>query len=136
MAFDRGVVCERLTTGRARRKRHKFWREKCIGAKRGRDIRGQRRNPLIQTRCYSDGILRICTGLTLFCSEMTHRNHASGRRAGIAHFRIYLYAGHIFIIDLQDACRFFETISRERESERCEQDDTARDHEQGDEVIG
>ena len=67
---------------------------------------------------------------------MLHGDHASGWRAGIAQLRIHFYTGHIFIIDSQGACHLFEAISRERKSERGEQDNAACDHEQSDEVIG
>src|SRR5882724_7980350 len=45
------------------------------------------------------------------------------------YFGVNLNAGHILIIDLQGACRFFKVVSRKRESERGEQNDAARDHE-------
>jgi hypothetical protein len=67
---------------------------------------------------------------------VTHRDHASGWRAGVAHFGIHFYAGHIFVIDLQRACRFFQLSSGECKCERAEQNNAARDHKQRDEIIG
>ena len=136
MPFDRCVVGERLTTGCSRGKRYKFWREHCIGAERGRNIRGQWRNSFVEAYRHQHSVLLVCACFALFGGEMPHRQYATGWCAGIAHLRIYFYTGHIFIIDLQGPCWFFEVIPRQRESERSEQHDTARDHGQGDKVIG
>ena len=136
MAFDHGVVYQRLTAGRARGKRYKLRRKQCIGAERGSYVRRHRRNFFVETDCHEHRVPFIRQRFALFGGEMPHRDHASGRGAGIAYLRVHFYTGHIFIIDLQGACHLFEAISRERESERGEQDDAACDHEQSDEVIG
>jgi hypothetical protein len=67
---------------------------------------------------------------------VTHRDHTSRRRAGVAHLGIHLDARHIFIIDLQRARRFFELSSGERKRECDEQNNAAGDHKQRDEIIG
>ena len=125
MALDRRVVCERLSSGRACGKRHKFRREERIGAKRRCHIGRQRRNPFAETDCHAHGVLFVRARFTLFRSQMAHRDHAARWSACITHLRIHLYTGHIFVIDLQHAVRFFQTITRKRERERAEQDQTA-----------
>src|SRR5438445_150680 len=59
--------------------------------------------------------------------EMAHRNHASGGRDRVANFRMNFDAGHIFVLDLQSARRFFQTKAGERKRKRGEQDDAASD---------
>ena len=72
----------------------------------------------------------------LLRGEMTHRDHASRRRACVAHLGIHFYASHIFIIDLQRSRRFFQLSPGECKRERTEQNNAAHDHKQRDEIIG
>ena len=112
MTFDRGVVCQRLTTRCPCGKRYEFWRQHRIGAECGCDIRRYWRNSFVQAYCHAHRILFVFCCLALLRAEVTHRNDSSSRRASVADLGVYLYAGHIFIIDLQRACRFFQLPPR------------------------
>ena len=127
MSFDRRVVGQRFTAWRASGECDKFRREQSVCAQGRGYIGRQRRNPVIEFHGDNDGVFFIAQFRALGRSEMTHRNHASSRRARVANFRMDFDAGHIFVLDLQCARRFFQTITGKRKRERGEQDDAASD---------
>ena len=92
--------------------------------------------PFVEADGHAHCILLVCGCFALLRGEVTHRDHAARRRACVAHFGIHLYAGHIFVIDLQRSRRFFQLSSGECKRQRAEQNNAARDHKQRDEIIG
>ena len=67
---------------------------------------------------------------------MVDRDHATRRRTGVADLRMELDSGDVFVVDLQRPRRFLQAVAGKSEGQGRKQDNAARDHGKGDEVIG
>ncbi len=136
MSFDCGIIGQRLPARRAGGERDKFRREQCVRTKGGNDIARYWRNPFVETDRYAHGISLVRRSTALCCTQVAHRDNAPCRRACVPDFGVNFDTGHVFVVDLQSARRFFQPVARERNGERAQQHNAARDDGEGHDVVG
>ena len=111
MALDGRIVCQGVAAWRARRERDKLGSEHGIGTECRGYIGRQCWNPIIEADRHPHGVFFVWRRFSLLRSQVAHRDDAPGWGTGITDLGVRLNAGHIFIIDLQSAFRFFQTIA-------------------------
>ena len=121
---------------RARGKGDEFRRQQSVGAERRGDVVGQRRHAFVEIDRHPDGIFFVRLGLPLRRAEMLDGDDAAGGRTRITNLGMKFDPGDVFVVDLQSARRFVQSVTRKRHREGSEEDEAANDHGEGDEIIG